>query len=82
MLESLKDCPPQMATDITTLHYWLSMLSNVAMFVVCVKLLSGIFSILTIQFGFTSVEVLLYTSGWACTVTASLYAYYVYLVNR
>lgn len=81
MLESLRQCPPTMAHEISPSFYAASLLSNVAVTLLSVLLCRAAYEALAVRLQYSLLQITLGGSSLVLGITAALYVYYVYVVD-
>lgn len=81
MLESLRQCPPTMAQEISPAFYAASLLSNVAVILLSLLLCGAAYETLAVRLQYSLSQIALGGSGVVVGITAALYIYYVYIVD-
>ena len=81
MLETLREVPASMATEISPLFHALSLLSNLAVAAASVLLSLLAHEALVVRLQYSLPQIALGGSGGVLAITAALYVYYVYIVD-
>jgi len=81
MLESLRQCPPTMAQEISPAFYAASLLSNVAVILLSLLLCGAAYQTLAVRLQYSLSQIALGGTGVVVGITAALYIYYVYIVD-